>query len=159
MVRALASALLMSMAFMLSAAAFADIASYEFSDQKMSQRFVGLTNVLRCPKCQNQNLADSDSIIAKDLRAQIKTLIVDGQSDEQIADFMVARYGEFILYDPPFKKDTLVLWLMPFVMLCIGAFALWFFSRKPKNQGATLTQIEQQKLAELLALKQSKDRE
>ncbi|MDO7555911.1 MAG: cytochrome c-type biogenesis protein CcmH, partial [Oceanospirillaceae bacterium] len=95
----------------------AGVGSYEFAEPEMAQRFVDLTTVLRCPKCQNQNLADSDSIIAKDLRGQLQMLIKTGQTDRQITDFMVQRYGEFILYDPPFNKGTLVLWLAPFGMV------------------------------------------
>ena len=121
----------------------ADIKSYEFAEPEMAQRFVDLTTVLRCPKCQNQNLADSGSIIAQDLRKQVQTLINAGQTDRQITDFMVQRYGEFILYDPPFNKATLVLWLAPFGMVLIGLWALWFFGRKTHVQGAMLSPSEQ----------------
>ncbi|MCO4837250.1 MAG: cytochrome c-type biogenesis protein CcmH [Oceanospirillaceae bacterium] len=141
------------------ALAQADITSYEFAEPEMAQRFVGLTTVLRCPKCQNQNLSDSDSIIAKDLRTQIQTLINSGNTDQQITDFMVQRYGDFILYDPPFNKSTLVLWLTPVGMIFIGLFALWFFSRKSQSQSAMLTTDEQQKLHQLLANNQLRDRD
>ncbi|MDC9720335.1 MAG: cytochrome c-type biogenesis protein CcmH [Gammaproteobacteria bacterium] len=129
----------------------ADIKSYEFAQPQMAQRFSDLTTVLRCPKCQNQNLADSDSIIAKDLRAQIQTLLNDGQSDKQITDFMVQRYGDFILYDPPFNQATLVLWIAPIAMIFIGLWALWFLGRKTAPQGAMLSLDEQQQLQQLLA--------
>ena len=132
-----------------------DIKSYEFAEPEMAQRFLELTTVLRCPKCQNQNLADSDSIIAKDLRAQVQKLINAGQTDSQITDFMVKRYGAFILYDPPLNKSTLVLWLAPFGMLIIGLWALWFFGRKTHNEGAMLTPSEQQQLEQLLASNQT----
>jgi len=137
----------------------ADIKSYEFAEPEMAQRFVDLTTVLRCPKCQNQNLADSDSIIAKDLRGQVQRLINAGQTDRQITDFMVQRYGEFILYDPPFNKSTLVLWLAPIGMVLIGLWALWFFGRKTHIQGAMLTPSEQQKLDQLLADNQTPSRD
>jgi len=137
----------------------ADIKSYEFAEPEMAQRFVDLTTVLRCPKCQNQNLADSGSIIAQDLRKQVQTLINAGQTDRQITDFMVQRYGEFILYDPPFNKATLVLWLAPFGMVLIGLWALWFFGRKTHTQGAMLTPSEQQKLDQLLADNQTPSRD
>jgi len=139
--------------------AHADIKAYEFAEPEMAQRFVDLTQVLRCPKCQNQNLADSDSIIAKDLRGQVQKLINTGQSDRQITEFMVQRYGDFILYDPPFNKATLVLWLGPFGMLLIGLWALWFFGRKTQNQGAMLTPLEQQQLDQLLADNQTPGRD
>jgi cytochrome c-type biogenesis protein CcmH len=137
----------------------ADIKSYEFAEPEMAQRFVDLTTVLRCPKCQNQNLADSDSIIAKDLRTQVQTLINAGQTNRQITDFMVQRYGEVILYDPPFNKSTLVLWLAPFGMLLIGLWALWFFGRKTQGQGAMLTPSEQQQLDQLLADNQTRNKD
>lgn len=147
-----------SVVSIMSALTQADITSYEFSEPEMAQRFVGLTTILRCPKCQNQNLADSNSIIAKDLRAQIQTLIKSGQTDQQIADFMVQRYGDFILYDPPFNKATMALWLTPIGMVVIGLFALWFFGRKTHPQGAMLTPREQQQLDQLLANNQTQDR-
>lgn len=137
----------------------AGVGSYEFAEPEMAQRFADLTTVLRCPKCQNQNLADSDSIIAKDLRGQLQILIKTGQTDRQITDFMVQRYGEFILYDPPFNKGTLVLWLAPFGMVLIGLWALWFFGRKTAGQGAMLTPKEQQQIEQLLADNQSQRRD
>ena len=156
-------AALASMLFCLASAvlplAQADIKSYEFAEPEMAQRFVDLTTVLRCPKCQNQNLADSDSIIAKDLRGQLQILIKTGQTDRQITDFMVQRYGEFILYDPPFNKGTLVLWLAPFGMVLIGLWALWFFGRKTAGQGAMLTPKEQQQIEQLLADNQAQHRD
>ena len=137
----------------------AGVGSYEFAEPEMAQRFADLTTVLRCPKCQNQNLADSDSIIAKDLRGQLQILIKTGQTDRQITDFMVQRYGEFILYDPPFNKGTLVLWLAPFGMVLIGLWALWFFGRKTAGQGAMLTPKEQQQIEQLLADNQAQHRD
>ena len=137
----------------------AGVGSYEFAEPEMAQRFVDLTTVLRCPKCQNQNLADSDSIIAKDLRGQVQTLINAGQTNQQITDFMVQRYGEFILYDPPLNKSTLVLWLAPIGMVLIGLWALWFFGRKTHTQGAMLTPSEQHKLDQLLADNQTPSRD
>jgi cytochrome c-type biogenesis protein CcmH len=159
MLKVLLARILFGLTITMSQFTQADITSYEFSEPEMAERFVGLTTVLRCPKCQNQNLADSDSIIAKDLRTQIQTLINSGQSDRQIAEFMVQRYGDFILYDPPFNKATMVLWLTPIGMLIIGLFALWFFGRKTHTQGAMLTPAEQQKLDQLLANNQVQDRD
>ena len=137
----------------------AGVGAYEFAEPEMAQRFVDLTTVLRCPKCQNQNLADSDSIIAKDLRRQVQRLISIGQTDREITDFMVQRYGEVILYDPPFNQGTLVLWLAPFGMVLIGLWALWFFGRKSSDQGAMLTPAEQQKIDQLLADDQAQHRD
>jgi cytochrome c-type biogenesis protein CcmH len=150
---------LVSLAGLAAPLVHADIKSYEFEEPEMAQRFVDLTTVLRCPKCQNQNLADSNSIIAKDLRGQVQKLINAGQTDRQITDFMVQRYGDFILYDPPFNQSTLVLWLAPFGMVLIGLWALWFFGRKTHSQGAMLTPTEQQQLDQLLADDQTPSRD
>ena len=89
----------------------------------------------------------------------MQSLINKGQTDQQITDFMVQRYGEFILYDPPLKKSTLVLWLGPFGMVLIGSWALWFLGRKTQNQGAMLTPLEQQQLDQLLADNKHTDRD
>jgi cytochrome c-type biogenesis protein CcmH len=89
----------------------------------------------------------------------VQRLINAGQTDRQITDFMVQRYGEFILYDPPFNKSTLVLWLAPIGMVLIGLWALWFFGRKTHIQGAMLTPSEQQKLDQLLADNQTPSRD
>ena len=117
----------------------ADISSYEFAEPEMAQRFVDLTTVLRCPKCQNQNLADSDSIIAKDLRGQLQMLIKTGQTDRQITDFMVQRYGEFILYDPPFNKGyTGAVAGANWHGACLACGPCGFLVAKPHGQGAML---------------------
>jgi len=136
--------------YFLSVSAHAGIASYEFSEPAMAERFTELTTVLRCPKCQNQNLADSDSIIAKDLRSQVQLLLNDGHSDSEITDFMVQRYGDFILYDPPFKRDTFILWAAPVILIFIGIFIVWLFGRKRQVTGAMLTADEKQQLQQLL---------
>ncbi|MBT7331601.1 MAG: cytochrome c-type biogenesis protein CcmH [Oceanospirillaceae bacterium] len=135
----------------------ASIETYQFSQPEMAQRFNDLTTVLRCPKCQNQNLADSDSIIAKDLRAQVHQLLEKNHTNDQITDFMVQRYGDFILYDPPFKRSTLVLWLAPIGLLLMGLLVLWFLARKPAVQAAMLTPDEQQQLNDLLASEQQRE--
>jgi len=148
---------LMLMLLLASSMSFASIETYQFAQPEMAQRFNDLTTVLRCPKCQNQNLADSDSIIAKDLRAQVHNLLGQGQTNDQITDFMVQRYGDFILYDPPFKRSTLVMWLAPIGLLLIGLSVLWFLGRKPAAQAAMLTPDEQQQVNNLLDSDQQLD--
>ncbi|MCS5558977.1 MAG: cytochrome c-type biogenesis protein CcmH [Oceanospirillaceae bacterium] len=148
---------LMLMLLLAPSMSFASIETYQFAQPEMAQRFNDLTTVLRCPKCQNQNLADSDSIIAKDLRAQVHNLLGQGQTNDQITDFMVQRYGDFILYDPPFKRSTLVLWLAPIGLLLIGLSVLWFLGRKPAAQAAMLTPDEQQQVNNLLDSDQQLD--
>ncbi|MFT5083802.1 MAG: cytochrome c-type biogenesis protein CcmH [Lentisphaeria bacterium] len=96
----------------------------EFDDDVQRHRYQQLTFELRCPKCQNQNLADSNSQISQDLRAQVVRLIKEGKSDQEIKDFMVSRYGDFVLYLPPVQNNTMVLWLSPLVMLLVGCCVL-----------------------------------
>ncbi len=92
----------------------------EFDTQRDLERYQQLTYELRCPKCQNQNLIDSDSQISEDLRLEVARLIKDGKSDAQIKSHMVALYGDFILYRPPLQNNTVVLWLAPLIMLGVG---------------------------------------
>lgn len=136
----------------------AAIETYQFASPELSERFTDLTLELRCPKCQNQNLADSDSIIAKDLRRQVKIMVDDGQSDEQIRAFMVQRYGDFILYDPPFKTQTLVLWLAPLVLLVMGALVVVFMRRGKGAAAATLDEQERAELDSLLKQQQDQNK-
>ena len=93
----------------------------EFESPTLEQRYYALIEELRCPKCQNQNLEDSNAGIAVDLRGQVYEMIIAGQTDQQIIDYMVARYGEFVLYRPAHKQSTLLLWYGPFALLVIGA--------------------------------------
>ena len=130
----------------------AAIETYGFANDDMAERFVALTEELRCPKCQNQSLADSDSIIATDLRRQVKIMIDRGQSDAEIRSFMVQRYGDFILYDPPFKVATLFLWLAPIILLLLGAIYLWRFQRRKPSIPETLSNTEYAQLQAILAV-------
>jgi len=97
-----------------------------FSDPEMRQRYYGLIAELRCPKCQNQNLADSDAPIATDLRNELYLLINDNYSDTDILEFMESRYGEFVLYSPPVNSVTAVLWIIPAGLVLLG-FAIVAF--------------------------------
>ncbi len=96
------------------------IDALEFKDPGDLQRYQQLTYELRCPKCQNQNLIDSNSQISQDLRKEVARLIKEGLSDDEIKTQMVALYGDFILYRPPVQNNTLVLWAAPVVMVGIG---------------------------------------
>lgn len=95
-----------------------------FETQQMQDRFDALTFELRCAVCQNQSLADSDAPLAHDLRREIHDMMVAGRSNEQIKQFMVDRYGDFILYRPPMQANTWLLWLGPLLMLLIGGLVL-----------------------------------
>ena len=102
--------------------AHAAIDTYEFKDEGERARFRTLTEELRCPKCQNQNIADSNAPIATDLRREIFRMLEEGQSNAQIVDFLVLRYGDFVLYKPPVKPGTWLLWFGPLLVLGIGVF-------------------------------------
>ena len=91
-----------------------------FTDAAQEQRFQNLVRELRCMVCQNQNLADSDATLAKDLRREIFEMMQAGKSDAEIKQFLSDRYGDFVLYRPPFKATTLVLWFGPLLILVIG---------------------------------------
>jgi cytochrome c-type biogenesis protein CcmH len=99
------------------------------------ERYKRLAQELRCLVCQNQTLADSDASLAHDLRRQLESMIVDGRNDEEIKRFLVDRYGDFVLYRPPIRSSTWILWFGPFLLLAIGA-AVWFTlhrRRKPAD--------------------------
>ncbi len=113
------------------------IDTYEFKDDATRERFKQLTFELRCPKCQNQNLQDSNSPIASDLRNEVYKMLQEGNDDSEIVDFMVARYGEFVLYRPPVNKATYVLWYGPFGLVVIGIIVVLMVSKKRKRNTTT----------------------
>jgi cytochrome c-type biogenesis protein CcmH len=96
----------------------------KFENQQQQDRFDKLTLELRCLVCQNQNLADSDAPLAHDLRREVHEMLQTGKSNEEIKQFLVARYGDFVLYRPPVQKNTYLLWLAPLIMLLAGAWVL-----------------------------------
>ena len=108
----------------LTGIAQAAIDTYEFKGEVERERFRSLTEELRCPKCQNQNIADSNAPIATDLRREIYRMLDDGRSDKEIVDFLVMRYGDFVMYKPPLDSRTWLLWYGPFGLLGLGAIVL-----------------------------------
>lgn len=146
--------LLLMLTFQLGNAA---IDTYEFNDEQAQKLFRSLTEELRCPKCQNQNLADSNSPIASDLRREVHRMVQEGGDRQQIVDFMVARYGEFVLYKPRLTVSTYLLWYGPWALLVIGVLVVFLIIRKkPKQQAqqqvaGTLDGQQRQRLDELLA--------
>lgn len=135
-----------------SAASQAAIDTYEFADQQTRERFHQLNGELRCPKCQNQSLGDSNSPIATDLRAQVYRLLNEGKSDQQIKDYLVARYGEYILYRPELAGHTLMLWLAPLALLLIGLVVVLILIKRRRSgtQNTALDVGEQENLKTLL---------
>ena len=102
-----------------------------FSDDAYLKRYQNLLEELRCPKCQNQNLADSNAPISNDLKEEIQRLLEQGLDDDDIKRALTKRYSDFILYDPKFNKNTYFLWLAPFIVLLIGFW--WVYSMSTKN--------------------------
>jgi cytochrome c-type biogenesis protein CcmH len=129
------------------------VETFEFKDEATKLRFQLLSKELRCPKCQNQNLADSNSKIAVDLRKSLYNLLQEGKSDEEIIDFMVYRYGDFVLYRPQLKRQTYILWFGPIAIILGFAFSLIFVLRKRskiKSSEHNLSAEEQSNLDDIL---------
>jgi len=120
----------------------AAIETLEFSGPKQEQRYQSMINQLRCLVCQNQNLADSNAELAKDLRTKTYQMIRAGQSDTDIVDFMVSRYGDFVLYRPPLRARTVLLWGAPVIFLLI-ALTVFFFTLKKRRRASPLPGKEQ----------------
>lgn len=111
----------------------AAIESYEFESTQMEADYYRLIRELRCLVCQNQNLAGSNADLAKDLRRQTYELLAQGKTPDQVAQYMVDRYGDFVLYRPRLKRDTLLLWFGPFVMLVLVLWLVIRAMRKKQN--------------------------
>jgi cytochrome c-type biogenesis protein CcmH len=114
-------AILAAVLFAFAACAFGQSAELAKPDPVVEERLKRLADELRCLVCQNQTIADSSAPLALDLRNQIRAQIALGRSDDQIRDYMVQRYGDFVLYRPPFKATTAVLWLGPLLLIALGA--------------------------------------
>jgi cytochrome c-type biogenesis protein CcmH len=103
-------------------------------DPVLEKRMIGLAENLRCLVCQNESLASSRSELANDLRQEVREQMQKGMSDQEIIDYLVARYGDYVLFDPPVKSYTLLLWYGPFALLLVGLVSLIFQLRKRKNK-------------------------
>lgn len=97
----------------------------KFDDPELQARYENIIAEVRCLKCQNQTIKDSNAFLASDLRREIRRLLEEGKTDDEIYDFLVARYGDFALYRPRASGRTLILWIAPMVFLLFGAFAIW----------------------------------
>ncbi|EDX88978.1 cytochrome c-type biogenesis protein CcmH [Alcanivorax sp. VBW004] len=130
---------------MLSMPAFAAIDVYQFDNEQQEQRFRILSEELRCPKCQNQSIADSDAGIAQDMRTRVHTMILEGKSDEDIVDYFVSRYGDFVSYRPPVNAGTSILWLGPILLLLGGAVLIVILLRNASRKAAADDEASQDK--------------
>ncbi|EPO3917566.1 cytochrome c-type biogenesis protein CcmH [Salmonella enterica subsp. houtenae serovar 50:g,z51:-] len=118
------------MMLLVSGSALATIDVMPFKDEAQEQQFRQLTEQLRCPKCQNNSIADSGSMIATDLRQKVYELIQEGKSNKEIVDYMVARYGNFVTYDPPLTPLTILLWVLPAAAVGAGGWIIFARSRR-----------------------------
>ena len=114
----------------LAAVAGAKDAAPLADDPVAEKRLIALSEELRCLVCQNQNIADSHAELAQDLRREIRGMIQAGKSDKEIIDFMVARYGDFVLYLPPFKATTALLWVGPLLLLLVGLLSMGCYLKR-----------------------------
>ncbi|MGH8725488.1 MAG: cytochrome c-type biogenesis protein [Burkholderiales bacterium] len=119
-------------------------------DAAMEARFQSLAKELRCLVCQNQSLFDSPAELAADFRREIRAMMREGKSDDEIKAFLVARYGDFVLYRPPVKAKTYALWAAPFVLLGVGAFALVAIARGRRKVEEPPLDERERELAETL---------
>lgn len=135
---------------LLSAAAAAAVDIHQFSSETQEQRYRALLGELRCPKCQNTSIADSNAVIAGDMRDKVYSLMQQGQSNQQIIDYMVARYGRFVSYTPPLNPLTLLLWLVPLLFVGVGAAVIIVAAARRKPHVSALSVAQKQRLARLL---------
>ena len=134
-------------------------ASPSAADPALEARVTRVAEELRCLVCQNQTIADSNADLAKDLRREVRQMLEQGRSEAEVREFMVARYGDFILYRPPLRMSTLLLWLGPFALLCV---AIWVHRRIVRDRAAPssgrLSDEEQKRLQSLLGADSSSRR-
>ena len=144
----------------LTGVAHAAIDTYEFANDAERERFRELTKELRCPKCQNQDIADSNAPIATDLRREIFRMLGEGKDNQQILDFMVSRYGDFVLYKPALTSKTAVLWFGPLALLVGGMVVIGVIvgrrRRTEQTEGSDTLSVEERKRLDTL-LDKTKD--
>jgi cytochrome c-type biogenesis protein CcmH len=153
--------LLLAFAVLLSAVSYAKEAAPLAEDEAIEKRLNVIAEELRCLVCQNESLAGSRADLAQDLRREVRNQLKQGKSDTEVKDFMVSRYGDFILYRPPVKPTTWLLWVGPFALLLVGVVALIAYLRRRGKAvaavGSThLSAEEQQRAAALLAEEEKK---
>jgi cytochrome c-type biogenesis protein CcmH len=133
--------------------AFANEAAPLADDPVVEQRLLVIAEEVRCLVCQNESLAGSRADLAQDLRREIRSLIKQGKTDQEVMDFLVSRYGDYVRYRPPVKPSTWLLWGGPFLLLAGGLAGLVLFVRRRRNTSAALSPEEQREAAALLGEK------
>lgn len=134
-----------------------NLETYQFDDPNKEALFRELINELRCPKCQNQSIADSDAPLAKDLRDRTYLMVQQGATKQEVVDYMVARYGDFAYYRPPVRLSTLVLWLGPVLVVLTGALVIIVRVRQQRHEEVELSDHEREQLAALQSSGQDND--
>lgn len=150
MIRILAGSFLLFFALLVSSSLPAQEARPLADNPALETQVHRLSTELRCLVCQNQTLADSSAPLAEDLRKEIRELAASGKNDRQIIDYLVTRYGDFVLYRPPLKSTTFLLWLGPFALLLLGIAGLILLIRSSQKQEAPLNLEQEIKVSELL---------
>ncbi len=135
-----------------SMASYAAIGIYEFETLEQEQQFKDLSHTLRCPKCQNNTIGDSNAPLAQDLRQRVYEMTMAGKTEDEIVDFMIARYGNFVTYKPPLTLATSILWFGPIAILVFGFGLIVVKSRKSKVAVAQTEKWDSEKEARLKAL-------
>jgi cytochrome c-type biogenesis protein CcmH len=133
----------------------------QFIDKNQEQRYYELIEEIRCLVCQNQSLADSNAALAQDLRKEVYEMIVSGKQDEQIIQFLVERYGDFVLYRPPLKQNTWLLWFGPFLFLIVAVVVAIILIKKQSNDNTAKSDIsegEQERLTKILNEDSNRDK-
>jgi cytochrome c-type biogenesis protein CcmH len=144
---------------LMSHSVLAVIETYEFASPELRDRYHVFVQELRCPKCQNQNLADSNAGVAADLRREVHRLLHEGYTDQEIYDFMVSRYGEFVLYRPKTSGITLYLWLAPAGLLILALGVVFMVVRRAKRVPAVVNVVDTDKEALKRVLDSVEERE
>ena len=127
------------------------IDTFQFADDVEKRRYRALIEEFRCPKCLNTNLAGSDAPIAQDLRKTVHRLVaVEGMSDQEVRDYLQARYGDFVLYDPPFNRRTWYIWLVPVGLGLLALFVLYRLQRSARGEHHGLDAEQQKRLQRIV---------
>ncbi|WP_406640728.1 cytochrome c-type biogenesis protein CcmH [Pectobacterium brasiliense] len=137
-------------ALLLSFSVLASSEVLRFDNDTQEQQFRELTMQLRCPKCQNNSIADSNSMIASDMRQKVYELMQRGQTKEQVVDYMVDRYGYFVTYEPPITPFTILLWLLPALFLAAGAWMIIRRARRIRSAKEPMSEQDKKRLQTLL---------
>jgi cytochrome c-type biogenesis protein CcmH len=143
-------------ALLLTFSALASSDAWHFENEAQEQQFRELTTQLRCPKCQNNSIADSNSMIATDMRQKVYELMQEGQTRQQVIDYMIDRYGYFVTYEPPVTPVTVLLWLLPALFLLVGGGMIFRRARRHQREPSMLSEQEKKRLQALLTGKEKR---